>query len=1148
MENSFDSYLDAPEGSNVGQVMRNHDWSMSVLGDPGTWPVSLRSVVELILNSKFPMFVAWGPELGFLYNDAYAEILGKKHPRALGARFEDIWDEIWSDISPIIELALQGRSSYFEDLPLVIDRAGHPERAWFTFSYSPVRDDQRNVAGMYCSVVETTKVVRDRTLRHFQLALADTLHPLTAPDEIVVTAAQMLAEHLEASGCWYAQIDDVAGLFHTKNGWFASQTLTLPRSGKIDDFSPALLPTLKSGREFIADDLSTDPRTRDFADRFSALNIGSILIVPVVKDGKLVFNINVIKPNPYAWSSEEIQAARDVVDRTWVAMENAVAQQQLTIERDKSDHILNSMAEGFIMVSPDLRVNKVNAEGLQILRRWTTEVLGKSHLDLWPERLGSKISTAFQNVVETGEPNTIELNFTSVDESEIWLEIRISSLKNEGLAVFFRDVTTQKRAALALQRSEEHLAALFEQTAAGIAERDLQGRLVRVNERLCQILGRSRNEVMGVNIHDLTHPDDLPRSDAAFRKLLADGQPFEIEKRYLRPDGTPVWVNTTVSLIQGKGQATDSVLAVILDITESKRVEEALQDETRILDHLNRSGQSLAATLDLNTLLQTVTDSGRALTGAQFGAFFYNGKNENGDALMLYTLSGAPREAFDQFGHPRATPVFKPTFDGDAPVRSDDITKDPRYGKMAPHHGMPKGHLPVRSYLAAPVVSRSGEVLGGLFFGHSQPAVFTDRSERLIVGLAAQAAIAVDNARLYELAQKSAEDRQMLLESERVARAEAERLSKSKDEFLAMLAHELRNPLAPVSAAADILRFASNDPDRVRHVSSVISRQITHFTRLIDDLMDVSRVTRGLIQVEMEPLDLKSIVSAAIEQTKSLIETRQHTLTLRIKADHAVVHGDRTRLVQVVANLLTNAAKYTPSRGEITLKIEADGQVARIVVTDNGNGIDAALLPHVFDLFTQGSRGIDRSMGGLGIGLALVKAIVTLHHGEVQAFSQGPGTGSTFTISIPLMHDKGPSFEEKADGINDTQKLRILVVDDNLDAADSLCILLKAVGHTVVVAATAEEAISKAGKEPVDVFILDIGLPDMSGYELVKTLRARPLLSDKTFIALTGYGQPQDRQRSMEAGFSHHFVKPVNNQLLFKVLAEVKLESSQDNA
>lgn len=1133
--------------SKVDALLAAKDWTDSVLGDPSMWPQSLRSVVRLILNSKFPMFVAWGPQLGFLYNDAYAEIMGSKHPESLGLPFHDVWNEIWSDISPIIDSALSGQPSYFEDLPLLIERSGHPENAWFTFSYSPVHDDDGTVAGMYCSVVETTKVVQDRRLREFQLILADKLHRLTLPGEMVSHAVEMLAQHLSANSCWYAEIDDKNGIFSTKSGWFAPETPALPRSGKIDDFSPSLLPTLKCGKEFAADDIVTDPRTCDFADKFRALNIAALLIVPIIKDGDLLFTINVTKPFSYVWTEQDIQAAEEVANRTWVAMANAISQQRLQMERDRSDHILNQMGEGFMLVGVDGCILKINAEGLRILGLPLVDVVGKSHLDLWPDDVGSEVTGAYQDVLDTGTATIFELDLGAAHPRETWLEMRVSSLKSKGLAVFFRDITEHKRALVDLRRSQEHLSSIFEQTAAGIAERDLAGCLISVNERFCKIVGRSREDLLGENIRDLIYADDLPVSEIAFNKLLSDGQSFDIEKRYIKPDGILVWVSTTVSLIhKGDNQRPDSVLAVVHDINERKRAEEALQDETRILELLNNSGKSLASTLDLNTLLQSVTDSGRELTDAEFGAFFYNGQDECGDAFMLYTLSGASRDAVDGFGHPRATPIFKPTFDGEPAIRSDDITQEPHYGKMPPHFDMAKGHLPVRSYLAAPVISRSGDVIGGLFFGHSKVAIFTERSERLITGLAAQAAMAIDNARLYDLTHKAAEDRQTLLSSERAARAEAERLNRAKDEFLAMLAHELRNPLAPVSAAAEILRYAGNDPKRVSQVSDIISRQIAHFTRLIDDLMDVSRVTRGLIRLETEPLDIKAVISAAIEQVKPMIEARQHSLKTFINAESTIVNGDRTRLVQVVANLLTNAAKYTPAQGEILLKVETDNEHAKIVITDNGDGIEASLLPHMFDLFTQGARGLDRTQGGLGIGLALVRAIVTLHHGEVQAFSNGPGTGSKFTVSIPReCNNLLAQHPDQSSSSAPAHPVSILLVDDNVDAAHALSLLLNAVGYRVVVAANAIEAMKMAEHESIDVFLLDIGLPDMNGYDLAKALQRRPALKEKIYFALTGYAQPQDRLLSKEAGFAHHFVKPVNTQHLFKALGEVKSDGTR---
>ena len=568
------------------------------------------------------------------------------------------------------------------------------------------------------------------------------------------------------------------------------------------------------------------------------------------------------------------------------------------------------------------------------------------------------------------------------------------------------------------------------------------------------------------------------------------------------------------------------------------RAEEALREETRMLELLNRAGSVLASTLDIDTLLQSITDAATELTGAAFGSFFYNGKDANGDAFLLYTLSGAPREAFEKLGHPRPTPVFKPTFDGGPPVRSDDITKDPRYGRMGPHHGMPKGHLPVRSYLAASVCSRSGEVLGGLFFGHPEPNRFDERTEQNIAGFVAQAAVAIDNARLYDMAQRAAREREGLLASERAARAEAERHSKMKDEFLAMLAHELRNPLAPITNAAQLLKMPAADENLRLKATNIISRQVRHMTELIDDLLDVSRVTRGLVKLEAETLELNAVLRSAVEQARPHIEAREHALTVDAPAQPVLVVGDRTRLVQVLVNLLNNAAKYTPPKGRITLRLEAGLESARLTVIDNGAGMDAKLLPHVFDLFTQAERTPDRSQGGLGIGLALVKTIVQMHGGQVEAHSDGPNLGASVSVLLPLATSDAASPHAPARqraGARNVNPCVLTIVDDNADAAQSLAVLLRAQGHAVNVFEDGVRTLASSDIAHTQAFILDIGLPDMTGYELARRLRREH--PKATFIALTGYGQARDRDLSKQAGFDHHLVKPVEFRALADILA-----------
>jgi signal transduction histidine kinase/ActR/RegA family two-component response regulator len=364
-----------------------------------------------------------------------------------------------------------------------------------------------------------------------------------------------------------------------------------------------------------------------------------------------------------------------------------------------------------------------------------------------------------------------------------------------------------------------------------------------------------------------------------------------------------------------------------------------------------------------------------------------------------------------------------------------------------------------------------------------------------------------------------------------------------KDEFLAMLAHELRNPLAPIRAASDLLRIPTLDRDKVRQTSEIISRQVTHMTGLIDDLLDLSRVSRGLVTLDAARLDARQIVENAVEQVRPLIDARRHRLTVQTPHAGAFIDGDQKRLVQILANVLNNAAKYTPEGGDIVLAMEVDEDSVRYSVSDNGIGIAPHVIGHVFDMFAQAERSSDRAQGGLGIGLALVKNLVTLHHGQVAAVSEGIGRGSRFTITLPRAAEQADAGAAPAheDSAGTAQQLRLLVVDDNEDAGHMLGLYLESVGYRVEVAQSAQAALAYAQAHALDACLLDIGLPDMDGNELARRLRQLPQTAGSTLIAITGYGQDSDRARTAQAGFDHHFVKPVDMQALLEVLARLQV-------
>lgn len=362
-----------------------------------------------------------------------------------------------------------------------------------------------------------------------------------------------------------------------------------------------------------------------------------------------------------------------------------------------------------------------------------------------------------------------------------------------------------------------------------------------------------------------------------------------------------------------------------------------------------------------------------------------------------------------------------------------------------------------------------------------------------------------------------------------------------KDEFLAMLAHELRNPLAPIMVAAELLGRKANDSEQVERTSAVILRQVQHLTGLVDDLLDVSRITRGLVVIDKQRVDLRSILAQSVEQVMPLIQARHHQLDLPLQTQALMVCGDTKRLIQVLANLLNNAAKYTPAGGVLQVEAGIEGEYVRVDVCDNGIGMSTELIARAFQLFAQAERDADRAQGGLGIGLAVVKQLVELHGGVISASSDGLGKGSRFTMRLPLVPADVEAISPAPVGVSPAPAvpLRIMVVDDNIDAAQMLSMRIAAEGYDVSTEHTPAAALRAAMVTPADVYLLDIGLPEIDGFALAQRLRANPLTADAVLMAVTGYGRDEDRAASKEAGFDFHFVKPVDGGDLAALLREI---------
>jgi signal transduction histidine kinase len=438
------------------------------------------------------------------------------------------------------------------------------------------------------------------------------------------------------------------------------------------------------------------------------------------------------------------------------------------------------------------------------------------------------------------------------------------------------------------------------------------------------------------------------------------------------------------------------------DVTERERTAVALREQAEELAAVNHIGRMLSAELDLHKIVQALTDAATELTGARFGSFFYNVLDDQGASYMLYTLSGVPIEHFKDFPMPRATEIFGPTFRGEGVIRLGDVRTDPRYGKNSPYHGIPPGHLPVVSYLAVPVILRSGEVVGGLFFGHPEPNVFTERAERIVVGLAPQAAVAIETAHLYQQAQRAIIERDELLAREQAARADAEAANRAKDEFLATVSHELRTPLNAILGWARMLRMGQLDEEMYARALETIERNARLQAQIVEDILDVSQIVTGKLRLKTQAVELGPVIEAATASLRPAAEAKRIEITFSSGGGGAVIRGDADRLQQVIGNLLTNAIKFTPAGGRVSVRLDREDDHARITVSDTGQGIRRDFLPFAFERFRQADSTSTRAHGGLGLGLAIVRHLVELHGGTVKAESLGEGTGATFTITLPL--------------------------------------------------------------------------------------------------------------------------------------------------
>jgi PAS domain S-box-containing protein len=750
------------------------------------------------------------------------------------------------------------------------------------------------------------------------------------------------------------------------------------------------------------------------------------------------------------------------------------------------------------------------------------EVIGKSIRLIIPADRQAEEDTVLATIRAGRAVSHFETIRQRKDGSLLPISLSVSPICDEsgtvvGASKIARDITAHRRALLAIER----LAAVVASSDDAIVTKDLDGTITSWNPAAERLFGYPSAEAIGRSVRMLI-PDELQgEEDVVLANLKAGRSVEHYETVRQRKDGSRLSISLSVSPLRDQNGTVIGASKIARDISEAVRLRAAAAEHTVITQKLADIGASLAATLDRDTVVQRVTDTATELTNASFGAFFYNVRDaDSGNAYMLYTLSGAPKSAFAQFPHPRATAIFAPTFHGDGPVRLDDVTADPRFGRNPPFHGMPPGHLPVRSYLAVPVRGSHGDVLGGLFFGHSEPGRFTEQHERIALGIAGWASVALENSRLF---------------------VEAQEANRMKDEFLAVLSHELRTPLNAIVGYTRLLRGGILTGDKADRGFETLERNAHWLTQIVEDVLDVSRIVSGKIRLDVQPVQLSLIIDNAVATVQPAADAKGVRLQVLVDPGIGAVSGDPDRLQQVAWNLLANAVKFTGRGGRVQVRLERVNSHVELVVSDTGAGIAASFLPYVFERFRQADAGTTRKAGGLGLGLAIVRHIVEMHGGTVEAASEGEGRGATFRVRLPLMivHTQAATGRREhprtghahaLTSLADLAGIRVTAIDDEEDALTLLRVVLETAGAVVTTFSSPLTALAELAAAPPEVLIVDVGMPEMDGFTFIERLRASAdaTVRDLPAAALTAFARSEDRTKALRSGFEMHLAKPID--------------------
>ena len=1241
----------------MGAMMRAFDWSRTPIGPVEAWPQSLRTSVSILLESKFPMYIAWGADFTQFYNDSYRPILGStKHPAALGLSTRETFKEIWNIIGPMFHGVLEGNAVGVQDFLLPLDRHGFVEECYFIFSYSPISDESGRVGGVMVICTETTERVigerRMKTLRAVATATGEATTESQACD-LVGKVLGKSSDDLPFALVYLLDRDGTRARLASAAG-LATGTRASPV--EIDLAAPSSWPLAR-----VASDRAAV--TVDDLTAFGALTAPDgqppprcAVVLPIDRPGdENLAGFLVAGTSPRLLLDDKYKSFLDLVaGQIATALGNVRALAEAKARAEALAEIDRAKTAFFSNVSHEFRTP-------------LTLMLGPAHDALASAGELTAADLERWQLVQRNAQRLLKLVNTLLDFSRIEAGRVEAAYEPTDLAALTADLTSQFRAAI----ERAGLALVVDCPPIGqpvYVDHDMWEKIVLnllsnalkfTFDGAIEVRVARRDGAVALTVRDSgigVAPEELPRLFERFHRVQG--------ARSRTHEGSGIGLALVKELVQLHGGeiVAESELGRGTSFTVTLPLGSAHLPKERLAAAHTPASTATSAALFVEEALRWTPDAAAAATATPAPAGLAPAAEHHPSALspheatvlladdnadmrryvarilaerwnVVAVADGAAALAAARARRPDlvVSDIMMPGFDGVAllrALRADDALRtvpviflSARAGDEARVEGLRAGaddylvkpfsarelvarvesqiarvkireleesharrlrnifeHAPVgiavlrgrdhvfefvnsdysrliakRDVVGKPIRRGLSELAGqGIFelldkvYTTGEP--FIGRSVRLVLNRGP--GLAPDECFFDFVYQPMRDDSGevegiivVCFEVTELARARhsAEAANRAKDEFLAILGHELRNPLAPILTALQLMRLRGHDAaERER---TIIDRQVQHLVRLVDDLLDVSRVTRGKIDLKRQPADLAEVMAKAIEMTSPLLEEREHQLRVDVPRHRLKVYADPTRLAQVFSNLLANAAKYTEPQGRITVDAAVEGGEVVVAIRDTGVGIAPETLPHVFDLFVQEHQSLDRSRGGLGLGLSIVRSLVQLHGGSVSAHSDGRGRGSTFSVRLPLLAAGEAALTSTSPDpklpSSPATRTPVLIVDDNRDAAELLAETLRLLGYDAHIAHDGPSGLDRAIQLRPRLVLLDIGLPVMDGYEVARRIRATPELRKTRLVAVTGYGQDSDRARARDAGFDDHVVKPIDIDRLTSIIGDL---------